>query len=70
MTDAEGDALHNAREATMARACIVMGWDYKKHPAWTGLRHVATGRAIVISVEKMNEILDRLETLLKTPKDY
>lgn len=56
-----GDRRHAAREAAVRRACEVMGWDYHQSPAWTGIRRVALGEAVAISVEKLNALLDELQ---------
>ena len=56
----EADRRHEAREVVVRRACGVMGWDYKTSPAYTGIRQVALGNAVAVSVEKLHELLDRI----------
>lgn len=61
--DRESQFEKNAerRELLVIRACNVMGWQYKKSPVWAGLRKVATGEAVAISLDKFEEILEVLE---------
>jgi hypothetical protein len=40
-----------------------MGWPYKTGPVWTGLRKVAMAEAIVIGLDKLQEIIDELEAI-------
>ncbi len=56
-----GDRRHAAREAAVRRACEIMGWEYHTSPVFAGIRKVALGHAVAISVEKLNELLDALE---------
>jgi hypothetical protein len=57
---ADADARHATREAVVRRACEVMGWEYKTSPVYAGIRQVALGNAVAISVEKLHAILDRI----------
>lgn len=74
MTDDEMDHWHKRREAVISRACTIMGWDYKTSPVFTGLRKVAMAEAVAISLEKLGELLDRIEYLERdrypTPEDF
>ena len=60
----EANHRHAAREAVVRRACEVMGWDYHTSPAYTGIRAVALGKAVAISVEKLHELLDLISPRL------
>lgn len=60
VADEIADARHKAREAAVRRACEVMGWEYKMSPAYAGIRQVALGNAVAISVEKLHQLLDRI----------
>ena len=55
------DDKHKIREQLIRRACVLMGWDYHTSPVWTALRKVALAEAVPISLEKLNEMLDRIE---------
>lgn len=64
MTDeeaAEADRNVARREALVQRLCAVMGWEYKTGNIWTGLRKAAKAEATVIGLDKLEEILARLE---------
>jgi hypothetical protein len=52
---------HERRERLCRRACELMGWEYKVHPAYAGIRKVANGEAVAISLEKLEEVIKRLE---------
>ncbi len=56
------DAIDAAarREMLTWQLCQAMGWEYKTCPVWTGLRKAALAEAVVIGVEKLQEILVRL----------
>lgn len=60
IADEIADARHAARETVVRRACEAMGWDYKTSPVYAGIRQVALGNAVAISVEKLHELLDRI----------
>lgn len=60
IADEIADQRHEAREAVVRRACEVMGWDYHTSPVWGGLRQVALGNTVAVSVEKLHELLDRI----------
>lgn len=55
-----GNRRHEAREAVVRRACEIMGWTYKTSPSYAGIRQVALGNAVAVSVEKLHELLDRI----------
>ena len=57
------DANVERREQLVARMCAVMGWEYKKAPVWTALRKVAVAEAVAISLDKLEEVLTKLEAL-------
>lgn len=65
MTDADEftleDAAHEFREALVKRVAAVMGWPYKTSPVWAGLRKVAMAEGVVVGVDKLEEIVVRLE---------
>jgi hypothetical protein len=60
-SDEEMDATHARREALARRLCAAMGWEYKTGPAFAGIRAVALGKAVALGVDKLEEILKRLE---------
>lgn len=62
-TDEELDARHEAHEAVVRRACQIMGWEFVSKPTFGGVRTVAQGQAVAISVEKLDELLDAVESL-------
>src|ERR1700722_4713009 len=55
------DAAVVRRESLIRRACKIMGWEYHTSPVWTGLRKIALCEAVPISLDKLEEILNRLE---------
>jgi Multiubiquitin len=66
-SDEEFDANAERRDRLVRRACTLMGWKYRTGPVWGGIRKFALAEAVVISLEKLEEILDRLETLPHCP---
>ena len=60
--DAALDANARRREEVIRRACRVMNWEYTSAPVWAALRKVAVAEAVAVSVEKLTEMLDRLES--------
>jgi hypothetical protein len=61
VADAALDARCQKREAVVRRVCAVMGWDYHQSPVWTGLRKVALAEAVPVGLDKLEEIMDRLD---------
>ncbi len=61
--DDEIDRRHAELRAVVQRACGVMGWPLKSVPTWSSIRAIAIGKAVAISVEKLGEMLDRIEAL-------
>lgn len=55
------DANADRREELVSRMCAAMGWEYSKHPVWTALRKVAVAEAVAISLDKLEEVINRLE---------
>lgn len=55
------DERHERREAIVKRLCGIMGWKYEQGLVWAGLRKVAIAEAVAVSVEKLEEIADRLD---------
>lgn len=69
MTDKEEAELDRnvaRREALVQRLCAVMGWEYATAVIWAGLRKVAEAEATVIGLNRLEEIVARLDTL--TPR--
>ncbi len=61
-SDAELDAAHARREALVRRMCAVMGWPYSTAPVFAGIRKVALAQAVPVGLDKLEEILKRLES--------
>ena len=61
--DAEMDARCHRREELVRRTCKVMGWEYKTSPVFAGIRKIALGEAVAVSLNKLEEILKRLESM-------
>lgn len=61
MSDDEFDANHERREALTSRACVLMGWDQKTWPIWGHLRKVAMAQAVVVGLDKFEELLNALD---------
>jgi hypothetical protein len=55
------------REQLVRRVCVVMGWEYHTSPVWAGLRKVALAEAVAIGLDKLEEIIIRLEELERCP---
>lgn len=49
------------REVLVRRMCAVMGWEYKTCHVYTGIRKVAQAEAVPVGLDKLEEILRRLE---------
>ena len=58
MTDDERD---DRRDVAVRRMCRIMGWQYERDLVWAALRKVAMAEAIAVSLDKLVEIMDRLE---------
>ncbi len=65
--DAEFDARHLRREMLVTRACELMGWERTSGHIFGTIRAVAKAEAIAISLDKLEEILNRL-TCSSSPK--
>lgn len=63
MTVDEMDARCERREKLVHRMCEIMGWPYQQGPIWAGLRKIAMAEAVPISLEKLAEVIARLEEL-------
>jgi hypothetical protein len=59
--DIHDNEQHKRREEAVRRACKMMGWEYKTSPVFAGIRLVAKGEAVAISLEKLNQFLDTIE---------
>lgn len=62
MSDDEFDTDYERRELLIRRVNAVMGWEYSTGPVWGGLRAVAQAKAVAISLDKLEFILERLES--------
>lgn len=58
----EGDKRHKRRERLCREICNLMGWEYKTSPTWTSIRKIAKGEAVAISLEKLDEIIERIRS--------
>lgn len=48
-------------KATVERANRLMGWEYKESHPFQLIREMCSGDSVVISLDKLNQILDRIE---------
>lgn len=55
------DARHERRNQLCRRLCDLMGWQQKTGHIWGHLRKVALAEAAVIGLDKLEEIIRRLE---------
>jgi len=63
MTDEQHDQNCERREALVRQIGAIMGWDYHQSPIYAGLRKVAIADATVIGLDKLEQIIGRLEGL-------
>jgi hypothetical protein len=54
------DANHKRREKLTRHLCAIMGWEYKTGPVYAGLRKAALAEAVVVGLDKLEEIITRL----------
>jgi hypothetical protein len=55
------DARCERRESLIRRMVAVMGWEYHTSPVLTGMRKAALSEAVVVGLDKLEAILERLE---------
>lgn len=58
---AEWDANRERRESLVRRIAELMYWSYSQSPIYSGFRQTAIGNATVISNDKLEQIVNRLE---------
>jgi hypothetical protein len=56
-----GDRRHERREQLVRRLCEIMGWPYKTGHVYAGIRKVALAEAVAVGLDKLEEIVRRLE---------
>lgn len=61
MTDEEHEKKCERRDEVSRRLCELMGWPYGTGLVWLGLRKIALAEATAVSVDKLEEIVKRLE---------
>lgn len=65
--DDDFEARHLRRDELVRQMCEVMGWEHSSSHIWTAIRKVAKAEAVAISLDKLEEVLDRLKAKGQTP---
>lgn len=61
MTDEEMDRRTERREQVIRRVNELMGWEYSSCLGWGAIRKVASAEAVAVSIDKLEQIIARLE---------
>ncbi len=52
---------HERRQKLSRKLCKLMGWEFKNCHVYAALRKAAMAEAVVIGMDKLEEIIKRLE---------